>query len=142
MKKIITLLVAAVVSVATVSEANAAVFGRNDVKINLNEITTDAAMKQFKKASKTNQSEIMTELMKQANEAYLDCETIEEVYEVRELLTIIRRYMASGKQSFMSVQYSINTLSSKIQKTIADYEGSTLIRIDESGYHDFGQDVQ
>ena len=81
MKKVLLLFVA--VLFAGFSSCSAQSWTRNDVLIPLNMVHTDAAFKQFKKASKMNQAEIVSELLSQANRAYVDCETIDEIRELR-----------------------------------------------------------
>ncbi len=140
MKKIITILIALVVMSATFSACGIA---RKDVMINLTELRTDAAMKQFKKAKKQNQLEILTELVRQANLAYEKAETIEDMYELRDQLTAIHRYVVSAKQSFMSVQSDLNSLTSRVNRTIREFEGGTTVyhRGDTPGLYDFGQEL-
>lgn len=114
---------------------------RKDVSITLQEIHTDAAFKQFKKASKQNQLEILTELLRQANKSYTNCKTINEIYDLRESVVLIERYLASGKQSFMSIQKDYNLLYNRINKTIRVHEGGTTIYHETGGYRDFGQEL-
>ncbi len=145
MKRIISLLLAVIVIAMSSScgPTSGIGLGRKDVIFSLNEIATDAAMKQFKKARKHNQSEILSELLRQANEVYEGCQTIEDVYRLKERLDIVARYIASGKQSFMSAQFALNTLSTKVNNTIREYEGGTTVynRSDIRGYWDFGQEL-
>ncbi len=138
MKRILTIILAVAFALSTSGTASAQML-RKDVTVNLSEIHLDASFKQFKKADKTNQSEVLTELLRQANVAYVECETIEEVYELKELVALIQRYQDSAKQSFMSVQHQINTLNTKINKTIRKYEGGTS-DFNNKEYQDRGQD--
>ena len=114
---------------------------RKDVLIPLEMIHTDAAFKQFKKASKMNQSEILNEFLRQANATYKDCETIDEIRDLRENVALIKRYLASGKQGFMTAQKEFNILYNKINKTIREYEGGTTVYNETGGYYDFGQEL-
>ena len=111
------------------------------VAATLDQIHTDAAIKQFKKANKMNQAEILNEFLRQANAEYKKCETIEEIRDLRENVVLINRYLASGKQSFMSAQKDYNILYNKINKTIRDYEGGTTVYNEAGGFYDFGQEV-
>jgi hypothetical protein len=104
-------------------------------------IHTDAAFKQFKKASKMNQAEILNELLRQANKSYVECETIEEIRDLRENVVLINRYLISGKQAFMSAQKEYNILFNKINKTIREYEKGTTLYLETGGYYDFGQEL-
>ena len=142
MKKILSVVIFAMTLVASVNfTACAQIYYRKDVSLTLQEIHTDAAFKQFKKASKQNQLEILTELMRQANKEYTNCKTINEVYDLRESVVLIKRYLVSGKQGFMSVQKDYNSLYNRINKTIRNHEGGTTIYHETSGYADFGQDL-
>lgn len=116
-------------------------FGRKDVLIPLEQIHTDAALKQYKKATKMNQMEIINEFLRQANAKYKACKTIDEVRDLRENVKIINRYIVSGKQSFMSAQKDYNILYNKINKTIKEYEGGTTLYHEEGGFYDFGQEL-
>lgn len=137
MKKFLSVVVLAIVFVFAASAQN-----RNDVTLTLQQIHTDAAFKQFKKSSKQNQLEILTELIRQANKEYSTCKTIDEVYDLRESVVLIERYLASGKQGFMSIQKDYNILYNRINKTIRVHEGGTTVYREAAGYRDFGQDLQ
>ena len=139
MKMVLLLFVA--VLFAGFSSCSAQSWTRNDVLIPLNMVHTDAAFKQFKKASKMNQAEIVSELLSQANKAYVACETIDEIRELRENVILIKRYLSSGKQSFMSSQKEYNILYNKINKTIREYEKGTTLYLETGSYDDFGQDL-
>ena len=141
MKKFLVSLVTVFFIVAGMDFCAAQSFSRKDVIIPLDMIHTDAAFKQFKKANKMNQSEILNEFLRQANAEYKECETIEEIRDLRENVALINRYLASGKQSFMSAQKEYNILFNKINKTIREYEGGTTIYNETGGYYDFGQEL-
>ncbi len=138
MKRIFTFILTVAVVLSTCGIMSAQ--GRKDVIIDLGKVHLDASFKQFKKANKTNQSEILNELIRQANEVYLDCEDIDDVYELQEVMKILQRYQDSSKQAFISVQHSINTLNRKINRTVNEYEGGTF-NLDRKGYDDRGQEL-
>ena len=142
MKKIIFLLATVLLTVSVMPESFAQRFGRKDVLIPLDMIHTDAALKQFKKANKMNQAEILNEFLRQANKQYKECETIDQIRDLRENVVLVNRYLVSGKQSFMTAQKEYNILYNKINKTIKEYEGGTTIYHEEGGYHDFGQELK
>ncbi len=142
MKKFYFVMILAISFIATTSFSACAQLWRKDVSITLQEIHTDAAIKQFKKASKQNQLEILTELMRQANQEYKNCKTINEIYDLRESVVLIERYLASGKQSFMPIQKEFNILYNRINKTIREHEGGTTIYNEVGGYRDFGQELK
>ncbi|MBQ8170166.1 MAG: hypothetical protein IJZ98_05440 [Bacteroidales bacterium] len=139
MRKILFALVAMFFAYAAMPTCDAQ--GRKDVTIPLDLIHTDAAFKQFKKATKMNQLEIINELVRQANAEYKACETIDDLRVLRERVVLINRYLVSGKQGFMSAQMDYNLLYNKINKSIREYEGGTTVYSETSGYYDFGQDV-
>lgn len=141
MRKLSFVIILALAFVAITNFTACAQLWRKDVSITLQEIHTDAAIKQFKKASKQNQLEILTELMRQANQAYKESKTINEIYDLRESVVLIERYLASGKQSFMPIQKDFNMLYNRITKTIREYEGGTTIYNEVGGYRDFGQEL-
>lgn len=139
MKKILFALIA--IFFAYTAMTSCAAQGRKDVTLPLDLIHTDAAFKQFKKANKMNQLEIITEFIRQANAEYKACETIEDLRVLRERVVLINRYLVSGKQSFMSAQMDYNILYNKINKSIREYEGGTTIYSETGGYYDFGQEM-
>lgn len=139
MKKILLLIAVALITGISFTACSAQ--GRNDVLIPLDMIHTDAALKQFKKASKMNQGEIINEFLRQANAQYLECETIDEIRDLRENVVLINRYLVSGKQSFMSAQKEYNIIFNKINKTIREYEKGTTLYLETGGYYDFGQEL-
>lgn len=141
MKKILLSLVVMLMAGTVMSSCTAQGWGRKDVTIPLELIHTDAAFKQYKKASKMNQAEILNELLRQANDAYKKCETIDEIRDLRENVVLIDRYIRSGKQGFMTATKEYNILYNKINKTIKDYEGGTTVYHETGGYYDFGQEL-
>lgn len=141
MKKVLLSLVVLLMVGCVASTCSAQGWGRKDVTIPLELIHTDAAFKQFKKASKMNQAEILNEFLRQANEAYKKCETIDEIRDLRENVVLIDRYLLSGKQGFMSARKDYNILYNKINKTIREYEGGTTVYHETGGYYDFGQEL-
>ena len=139
MKKILFALIA--IFFAYTAMTSCAAQNRKDVTLPLDLIHTDAAFKQFKKANKMNQLEIINEFIRQANAEYKACETIEDLRVLRERVTLIKRYLVSGKQGFMSATMDYNLLYNKINKSIRDYEDGTTIYTETGGYYDFGQEM-
>lgn len=115
--------------------------GRKDVHLAYNQITTDASFKQFLKATKVNQIEILNFLVKEANQAYLDCETIEELYDVKEHLQIIKHFNNNAKQKSMSVTHDIRVLDNKITQTEAEYKKDVVIEGSRTDYWNKGQEL-
>ena len=141
MKKILFLFATVLMTVLVIPESFAQM-SRKDVMIPLDMIHTDAAFKQFKKAKKMNQSEIINEFLRQANKTYTECETIDQIRDLRENVVLINRYLVSGKQAFMSAQKEYNILYNKINKTIKEYEGGTTLFHETGGYYDYGQELR
>lgn len=141
MKKFLISLMTVMFILSGMTSCAAQGFGRKDVTLPLNLIHTDAAFKQFKKATKMNQLEIINEFIRQANDQYKECETIEEIRDLRENVALINRYLVSGRQSFMSAQKDYNILYNKINKTIREYEGAQYVVPDTGGFYDFGQEL-
>lgn len=138
MKKIITLIFAAIVALS--SCASFAQF-RKDVHISYEQITTDASFKQFLKASKVNQMEILNYLMSEANAKYLACETIEDLYDVKEHLELIKLYNNSARQKSVAITNAIRVLDNKITQTEAEYKKETVIEGSRTNYSNFGQEL-
>lgn len=139
MKRIISIVI---VIAACVLSFSAQAQSHKDVHISYEQIVTDASLKQFLKASKINQIEILNFLVDAANEAYLKCETIEELYEVKEKLAIIKHYNNSAKQSSMPVTHAIRVLDNKITRTEIEYKGGNIIIENSvSNYSNRGQEL-
>ena len=141
MKRIITMVAVAVATLFLSSCATAGVITRNDVHISYEQISTDASFKQFKKATKANQIEILNFLVSRANEEYLKCETIDDLYNVKEQLDIIKFYNNNAKQKSISVTNAIRKLDTQITQAEADYKKEVWIEGTRTQYQDRGQDL-
>jgi hypothetical protein len=140
MKRIITMVAVAVATLFISSCATAGVITRNDVHISYEQISTDASFKQFKKATKANQIEILNFLVSRANEEYLKCETIDDLYSVKEQLDIIKFYNNNAKQKSISVTNAIRKLDTQITQAEADYKKEVVIEGTRDYYRDHGQE--
>ena len=115
---------------------------KKDVFIPLDLIHTDAAFKQFKRASRMNQYEILSDFIRQGNERYLLCENMNDLKVLREHVSHIDKYMKSARQSYVSLQMEHKLLWHKIAKSREPYVGEIPVGIDVlSEYSDFGQDL-
>ena len=143
MKRIITMVAVAVATLFISSCATAGVITRNDVHISYEQISTDASFKQFKKATKANQIEILNFLVARANEEYLDCQTIDDLYAVREQLDIIKFYNNNAKQKSISLTNAIRKLDTQIVQAEAAYKKEVVIEGKDTRtyYQDHGQDL-
>ncbi len=139
MKRIISVIVIAVSAIVFSSCAVAQ--WRKDVHLSYDQITTDASTKQFLKASKVNQIEILNYLIDQAEKHYLACETIEELYDVKEHLVIIKSLNDQAKQKSTSVTHEIRVLDNKITQTEAEYKGEKVIEATRTEYSTWGQEL-
>ena len=139
MKTLRTILVAlfAVVSISACG------LGRKDVHINLNEIHSNAMHKQFIKANKLNQLEIMQRLSKQANDAYYAADSLDELYALRQdVNTLLLKYVRSmNKESMGEIEYALNLLNTKIDKSIREAEGDSIGTRGVNTYSVFGQEL-
>lgn len=139
MKKIITIIAVAMAAFAFSFDASAQ-NKRGDVFISYDMLTSDASFRQFKKAKKSNQIEILNYLVDQAKEKYLECETIEQLYDVKERLDLIKFYNSNATQKSISITNAIRTLENKIIQTEAEYKNEVVIRSERDDYQDKGQD--
>lgn len=138
MKKIFVAIMATFALILSANDCAAQMNGTS-VIIPFDLIDTDAALKQFKRASKINQLEIINNFLREANAQYKACDDIDEIRELRENVALINRYIVSGKQSFMSVQKEYNILYNKINKSIREYEGGSTVYSETGGFYDFEQ---
>ena len=118
-------------------------WGRKDVFISYDQLGTDAAYKQFRKANKQNQAEILTNLVDQAENEYKHCESVDDLYEVKENLEIIKFWINRADQKFIAITKRIRTLDRNIDDTIAEVKKQTVIQMQGSatGYSGFGQEL-
>lgn len=135
MKRIITIIVAIVAACAFSSNADAQILQkRTNVYISYEMLTSDASFRQFDKARKDNQIEILNYLIAQAQKKYVECETIEQLYDVKEHLELIKLYNNSAKQKSISVTNSLRSLENKIIQTEAEYKKEVVIGTDKDTY--------
>lgn len=142
MKKIAIALMLSIIGVIALESCGAA-RGRKDVVITYEQLGTDAAYKQFRKADKQNQSEILTYLMDQAEKKYKECETVEDLYDVKENLEIIKFWINRADQKFISITKRIRSLDRNIDETIAEVKKQTVIQVQgsQTGYSGYGQEM-
>lgn len=139
MKKLLIILVAVFATLSAVScSAN-----RNDVHINLNEIHSNAMHKQFMKAGKLNQLQIMQHLYRQANDAYYAAENLDQLYVLREDVKVlqIKYIQMMNKESMGEIENDLNNLQTKITRTIRDAENDNHGTHGGSTYSVFGQEL-
>ena len=140
MKRIVTLMIVGLFMFGF--SAHASGF-RKDVVIAWDQLGLDASFKQFKKANKINQQEILTALLARANEEYYKCKSIEEIYDLRDKLQIIRFYNERAKQEFITVTNGINKLNRKLIDVEAKYKKTHVIlnSRDADNYSGWGQEL-
>jgi hypothetical protein len=140
MKKLLIILVAVF---ATLSATSCSAYGRKDVHINLNEIHSNAMLKQFMKAKKLNQLEIMQRLYREANDAYYAAENLDQLYVLREDVKVLQRkyILMMNKESMGEIENSLNILQSKIDRSIRDAENDNHGTHGGSTYSVFGQEL-
>ena len=129
---------AIMVAIAAMFMASCATY--NDVVVTYEQLPLDASFKQFKKATKTNQIEILNYLVTRANEEYLKCKTIDDLYNVKEGLNMIKFYNNEAKQKSISVTNAIRRLDNEITQTEAAYKKETVIESNRTIYQNKGQE--
>lgn len=140
MKRLLIILAAVI---ATVSASSCAALGRKDVHINLPDIHQNAMHKQYMKANKLNQLEIMQHLYRQANDAYYAAETVDQLYALREdVNALLNIYLAKmSKESMGDIQKQLNLLNTRINRSISAVEGDKGGEKGSSSYRVFGQEL-
>lgn len=144
MKKFIyfaAILACTVMTMAFSANADACV--RKDVFISYDQLGTDAAYKQFRKANKINQAEILNNLVDQCENQYKRCQTVDDLYDVKENLNVISFWIGDAEQKFIAITKRIRTLNLKINDTIAEVKNQTIIQIQggSTGYSGSGQEL-
>ena len=142
MKKLALLIAVFFVSIMAFDSC-ASGWGSKDVFISYDQLGTDAAYKQFRKANKQNQAEILTNLVDQAENEYKHCESIDDLYDVKENLEIIKFWINRADQKFIAITKRIRTLDRNIDDTIAEVKKQTVIQVQGSntGYSGYGQEL-
>lgn len=118
--------------------------GRKDVVISYNQIGTDAAYKQFRKANKSNQAEILNYLLDEAEKAYKRSESLKDLYDVQENLEIIKFWINRADQKFIAITKRIRSLDRDISETIIEVKKANVIQVQgstTSGYSGYGQEL-
>lgn len=140
MKKLITALCIAFISIMAFDSCSI-YWGRRDVFISYDQLGTDAAFKKFKQANKQVQAEILNNLLEQAEKEYKRCESVNELNEVREKVRIIGFMNDRGRQSYIAVTKRVRELEARINGTIAEVTGQTIIQLDggNSSYRGYNQ---
>ncbi|MBR6721778.1 MAG: hypothetical protein IKL63_06610 [Alistipes sp.] len=129
---------AIMVAIAAMFMASCATY--NDVVVTYEQLPLDASFKQFKKATKTNQIEILNYLVTRANEEYLKCKTIDDLYNVKEGLNMIKFYNNEAKQKSIAVTNAIRKLDSEILQTEAIYKNESYVDASRTNYQNKGQE--
>ena len=143
MKKIAIFLIATLVGLLAFDSCGVA-RGRKDVVISYDQLGTDAAYKQFRKASKENQSEILISLVDKAEDAYKHSETLDDLYDVRENLEIIKFWINRADQKFIAITRRIRILDRNINDTINEVKNQAVIQVQSGGstnYSGYGQEL-
>ena len=129
---------AIMVAIAAMFMASCATY--NDVVVTYEQLPLDASFKQFKKATKTNQIEILNYLVSRANEEYLKCKNIDDLYNVKESLNMIKFYNNEAKQKSIAVTNAIRKLDSEILQTEAIYKNESYVDASRTNYQNKGQE--
>lgn len=143
MKKFIYFAAILACTIVTMTVSSCATAGvRKDVFISYDQLGTDAAYKQFRKANKINQAEILTNLVDQCESQYKRCQTVDDLYDVKENLNVISFWIGDAEQKFIAITKRIRTLNLKINDTIAEVKNQTIIQIQggSTGYSGSGQE--
>lgn len=146
MKKIFLTLVAfALVSVCSFdADANNPLKNKKDVVITYEDITRDAALTKFEDAHWVVQKDILNDLVESAEKAYLDCKTIEDLYDVKDKIEIIKVYNRKADrraQGAISVVHDLKVLERKIMQTEAEYKKVKVISTPNNNIDYQSQDI-
>lgn len=104
-------------------------FRKRNVVVQYEDITHDGALRQFDKAKWETQREILIGLVDSAEKAYLNCRTIEDLYEVKDMCEIIKHYLnkADDRAHSITVTNALKVLDRKIIQTEAEYKKAKVI---------------
>lgn len=143
MKKTIIAVVIFFVGILTFDSCASSWGIRKDVFISYDQLGTDAAYKQFRKANKQNQAEILNNLVDQCENEYKHCESVDDLYEVKENLEIIKFWISNADQKYIAITKRIRTLDRNLDDTIAEVKKQTVIQMQGGaiGYGSYGQEL-
>lgn len=137
MKRIIPIIISVMVIMLS-SCAN--MMCNNDVIISYNALSLDSSYKQFKKACKANQIEILRYLLDCAEEEFDEQSNLKELLSVKENMRIIKFYNSKAKQNSIYITNVIRELSTDILEEEAKYRGVSSVDGELPQYVDKGQD--
>lgn len=131
MKKIFVAIMALVIATMGSVDASAHLqWGKKrNVVIQYEDITQDGALRQFKHAKWETQREILISLVRSAEKSYLNCKTIEDLYDVKDNIEIIKHYIREADQKARSITVTndLKVLDRKITQTEAEYKKAKVI---------------
>lgn len=127
MKKIIIALVATIIVSGFSVESFAQLQLKNAIMVDYDQIALDATFRYFKRANKANQIEILNHLVTRANEEYLECKTIEDLYYLKEQVGVIKFYNSHAKKPSIATSNALTRLDRKITQTEAEYKKAKVI---------------
>lgn len=143
MKKVLYIVLAAL-TFTMFEGSSSAQTSRNDVVISWDQLSADASLRQFKKASKQNQIEILHNLVAKANEEFYRCKEIGDLDVLNDQMDLIRFYYGQAKMQSTTINGQINSLQRKIDRVVQRYTGQGVVKIEggiRNPYVNNGQDI-
>ena len=123
MKKILVLAVLVLSASIFATDCYAQRGWRNSLVIHLYELNHPSTLKMFNKATKECQYDNITNLLREANEAYSKCRKIEDLYDLDAKMDVINQFLNESKISHAQAEADFKILQRKIRRSIAVEEG-------------------
>lgn len=123
MKKILVLAVLVLSASIFATDCYAQRGWRNSLAIHLYELNHPSTLKMFNKATKECQYDNITNLLREANEAYRQCKTLDDLYDLDTKMDVINQFLKESKISHSQAEADFKKLQRKIRRSIAVEEG-------------------
>lgn len=140
MKKILVFAVFVLSSMVLTQSCFAQVGWRNSITIHLYELNHVSTLKLFNKATKECQFNNITNLLREAEDRYYECESLEDLYDLDTKMDVIKQFLDEAKISHSQGEADFKVLQRKIRRSIAAAEEDSDYDMTNSRRGNRGQD--
>mgnify|MGYP003484600944 FL=1 len=124
MKKILVLAVLMLSSAMFVNDCVAQTPGwRKSITIHFDELNHPSTRKLFNQANKACQYDNLTNLLREAEDEYYKCRSLEELYELDTKMDVLKSFLNESRISNSQAEADFKVLQRKIRRSIAVEEG-------------------
>lgn len=124
MKKILVFAVLVLTSAMFVNSCIAQTPGwRKSITIHFDELNHPSTQKLFNQANKTCQYDNLTSLLREAEDEYYKCRSLEDLYELDTKMDVLKKFLNESRVSNSQAEADFKVLQRKIRRSIAVEEG-------------------